>query len=386
MENSENVPNDRQVLTAQSSAEVLLHQHRVLQQKYDALQYQYQLLANSKAGKATLWYWRKKDALKLKWGTVFGKRRLRFISDESCLPSISVIIPTYRPNPYLKQAVRSVLEQDYPAEKLQILISVNGRDVGYAKALREHYKSHESVTVLYTEKQSVGAARNHALSAVDTQCICYLDDDDMLTTGYLRMLANCMVPEVSVVCGPLNDLSMEDGAIENDTYINRAIWAVDEGIYRRYLPLAPLFSSMPAKLYRTSLFKERFTPQDEMIRNSEDVIFWAENYHALQGYVCVCGKDNDEYYVRRLTPGSLSRPSEENQSQFYIQDRIAVLERLETAWDKAGSAQVKKFIQSKINSQKEILVRYLNCLDCEEKKTAMRYIQRSSLKQKKDVL
>lgn len=366
-----------------TDSEELHDRYELLEQQYNILWRKYQKLANSKAGRFMLWYWKKKDVFsKLRKSFSRFWRKRKSIQDQSQLPSVTVIIPTYKHNPFLDDAVQSILNQDYPSDKVVILIAVNGASEEYAQNLQRQYGSNQQIKILYTKIQSVGAARNMALSAVKTECVCYLDDDDMLSEGYLTMLGSHMRRNTTIVCGPLCDYSAEKQGVSEQTYINQTIEDLGEGEYRRSLLLASLFSSLPAKLYRSQLLQNEFKPLDETIRNSEDIIFWAENYHAIRDRIYLCDLSHGEYYIRRLTPGSLSRPLREDRFQFYVTDRLSILERLESLFNQASTEEERNFIQSKIMVQREFLCRFGSTLTGEEKKTANELIQRSTVEEK----
>ena len=372
------LPNDR-------SEEEIRQQYALLLQRYEKLQQQYCLLANSKAGRVTLRYWEFKDRLKESMDIFrregFRLRLKRLPLSPSAWPSISVIIPTYCETPLLDEAVQSVLAQDYPKEKVRILLAVNGADRAYFERLENRYGGVERIKVLYTEKQGAAAARNLAMAEADTECVFYLDDDDWITKGYLRSMAVRMYPDVTFVCAPLCDNDPETGEYSRETYINKALLSAGSGLHNRYSVLAPLLSSMPAKLYRTAMLKEDLRPMDEQIRSSEDVIFWAENYAALRGYAYLCKGNSNECYMRRMTSGSLSRPTS-NDWRIYILDRLAALERLEILLDRAVSDEERQFIAGKASAQKNMLEQYAMTLEEMCRCEAEKMIRESLVKRK----
>ena len=73
------------------------------------------------------------------------KNRKKFI-----LPSITVVIPTYKQNIYIEQSINSVLQQNYNPKKLEIIVSVNGDDVDYFHFLEEKYKDNQRIQIIYT--------------------------------------------------------------------------------------------------------------------------------------------------------------------------------------------------------------------------------------------
>ena len=351
--------------------------YEALRQRYDALWRDYRALADSRLGRLTLRWWEKKDRLRAGLRGLGTKGPVQSL-EEGDLPTVTVILPTYRPQPYLREAVSSALAQDYPPEKLRLILAVNGPDEAYLRQLREEYGQEGRIRMVHTAKQSVGAARNLALRETDTDCVCYLDDDDRLTPGFVRLLASRMAPGVTVACGPLADLRPGSGEADAETYVNRALRSIGEGAYRRSLLLSPLLSTLPGKLYRTELLRG-FAPMDETLPNSEDVVYWAENYRALRGRICLCPPEKGESYLRRLTPGSLSRPRSRDRAKFYVSDRLEVLERLHALLDKAASREERSFLRGKIRDQEGFLKSGLGSLESGEREEALAMLAGSPL-------
>ena len=265
------------------------------------------------------------------------------------LPTVTVVIPTYKDNAYIGACVKSVLNQKYAKGKIQILISVNGTDKEYAEKLEKMYASERSIQVLYCEKQGAAAARNYAKGYINGEYLVYLDDDDYLTSRYLRELAICFSKDVDIVCGRMNDLN-ENGTIITKTYINRTINEKEHRKYKNCWKLTPFFSTVALKMYRTSMIKQVFGDMDENVAHTEDTIFWIENIQKITGKIFVC-KNTKEAYIRRITANSLSRPSDEQSFRFYVTDRMYLIERFSNLIiGSDADERYKKFVQAKIDA------------------------------------
>ena len=94
-------------------------------------------------------------------------------------PKISVVIPAYNAERYLREALESVLAQHYPA--LDILVIDDGSAHGTAGVA-------QSVTgVRYVPQKNAGAAaaRNHGVRLAEGEWIAFLDADYLRTEGKL---------------------------------------------------------------------------------------------------------------------------------------------------------------------------------------------------------
>lgn len=113
-------------------------------------------------------------------------------------PSVSVIMPCYNAAPFIADALRSILAQQYPGD-LEILVVDDGstdESVSVAAAF-------DRVKVLAQQNAGAAAARNLALTQARGDVIAFLDADDLWTAGSLacrveRLLAD---PAAGVVFG-----------------------------------------------------------------------------------------------------------------------------------------------------------------------------------------
>jgi len=90
------------------------------------------------------------------------------------LPRVSVIIPTYNRGRMLKEAIDSVLGQDYPHFELVVV------DDGSTDATAERLKTYgQDLVVIRQPNRGVSAARNAGIAAASGRYIAFLDSDDL---------------------------------------------------------------------------------------------------------------------------------------------------------------------------------------------------------------
>jgi len=87
-------------------------------------------------------------------------------------PLVSVIIPVYNGEKYLREAIQSVLDQDY--RPFEIIVVDDGSTDGSAEIAR----SYPEVRYLFQENQGVSAARNTAIALAGGAFLAFLDADD----------------------------------------------------------------------------------------------------------------------------------------------------------------------------------------------------------------
>lgn len=296
---------------------------------------------------------------------------------EQDFPSISVIIPTYKPNDLIADAIRSCLEQDYPEGKIEIIVSVNGADTQWAEQLTEAYKAYPQIRVVHTPVAGAGAGRNYGKKFIRTEFATYLDDDDYFTKGYLKELASYVAEDVTMVCGWQLD-EEPDGTRRENPYFKDILQKYGGSAYAQPWFAAPYLGGPCMKLYRTSQLQNVWGDFDESLTHTEDIVFWVENVYKPMGKTAVVTAGSGEAYIRRLREDSLSRPSREKAFAFYVMDTIALIERFTKAMlQEARSEAYRDFVRGKIDSANNRLYQYFKECSFEEKCAVAEAVKKS---------
>lgn len=136
---------------------------------------------------------------------------------------VSVVIPTYKRPENLKNALISVLEQEYPDVEV-LVVSDNGVGSPYndetriiINELKLLYPSSNLKLIEHFENRNGAAARNTAIMASSGEHISFLDDDDIYLPGRIdksiQVLRGSRGEVGAVYCGflgwnsPVNDLN-----------------------------------------------------------------------------------------------------------------------------------------------------------------------------------
>ena len=294
-----------------------------------------------------------------KIGRFFAK--LKKIPKRATAPSLTVVVPTHTENAFFYRCIDSLLGQNYPKENLKIIVVVNG-DGNYYNKLKDYFvgggEDTGRVDVRFLQNHNVAAARNYGISVTTSEFISFVDDDDYVTPEFFLSLTEKMTEKINVACGRTADFSEAGIEISSDTPANRVIARYGERIFKDYAKIGRLLSVVWGKVYRTEMLKG-FTPMDETLKDTEDVVYFADNFEKLNGRFYLTSPLSSEYYARRLTENSLSRPNKETKEEFFIEGRREVIERLSAAANRAKSKKAKTFIEKKIKAQEDIVKKYL---------------------------
>ncbi|HET6508474.1 MAG TPA: glycosyltransferase [Baekduia sp.] len=132
------------------------------------------------------------------------------------LPSVAVLIAAYEAEPFIGQAVRSALAQDYPSELVHVVVVDDGSTDGTAAVVEEIAREAGPgrLTLVRQENRgSVGAVSRAAQepAAVEADLLAILDADDAWPAGKLAAQAEVFAqrPDVGLV---YTDMAVIDAA------------------------------------------------------------------------------------------------------------------------------------------------------------------------------
>ncbi|MCX8117420.1 MAG: glycosyltransferase [Desulfobacterota bacterium] len=99
------------------------------------------------------------------------------------MPKVSVIIPTYNRWPMVREAIDSVLAQDF--DDFELIVVDDGSSDGTSEALKEYGRRIRVVG--HVQNRGVSAARNTGLRHARGKYIAFLDSDDLWVKGKLKI-------------------------------------------------------------------------------------------------------------------------------------------------------------------------------------------------------
>jgi hypothetical protein len=109
------------------------------------------------------------------------------------LPTVDVLMPAYNYAHYVSRAVESVLEQDYPADRLRLIVVDDGSTDDTAAVVQAIVDAHPGRIKLISQPNSgPSAAINRALAEADAELIAVLDADDIWLPAKTRRQAELL--------------------------------------------------------------------------------------------------------------------------------------------------------------------------------------------------
>lgn len=117
---------------------------------------------------------------------------------QETFPIVSVIIPTYNYAKYISNAINSVLEQDYPLDKIEIIVMDDGSTDG-TKDVLSHYNNNKAIQYYYQPNQGKASATYKAIQNSNGKYIFNLDADDYFLPGKIRQTVEVFETDESLV-------------------------------------------------------------------------------------------------------------------------------------------------------------------------------------------
>ena len=203
------------------------------------------------------------------------------------MPEISVIVPVYNVEKYLRRCIDSILNQTFSDFEL-ILVDDGSTDASPA-ICDEYAKKDKRVVVIHQQNAGVSQARNAGLDAAKGIYIVFVDSDDYVDELYLEKLYD------SPVDLHVSGYFYVDNQTNNITK-ERVFNTHTEDIYGEYISRFFGLRNVWGKLLKNSIIKNNNIKFPKEISYGEDTIF-------MIGYLNFCrnihfSEETHYYYIQ----------------------------------------------------------------------------------------
>ncbi|MEH7076807.1 glycosyltransferase family 2 protein [Neobacillus drentensis] len=206
---------------------------------------------------------------------------------------ISIIVPIYNVEPYLRKCVESILSQSYT--NIELILVNDGSPDKCGGICDEYAKKDNRIKVIHKENGGLSSARNAGLEIATGDFIGFIDGDDFVDTDMYEILYNLLV-EYSADVVECSFKIVKDSnfqPIENDKIFDGRIESGDNLFALKRLLEYPIRNVAWNKLYKKELFTGLRYP-DKLY---EDGFLAYKIFYKLKKYVFVA---LDKYnYIQR---------------------------------------------------------------------------------------
>lgn len=222
---------------------------------------------------------------------------------------ISIIVPVYNVEPYLRQCLDSILCQT--ERNIEVICVDDGSTDASARILDAYAAADSRVQVIHKENSGLVSARKVGLKAAIGEYIGYVDSDDWIEPDMYERLLTALIREGADVsmCGRFEDTGERCREVRHGfaaaTYDKRAL---TEKIYPGMIVNGAffewgIFPGMTDKLFKRECLEPFQMAVDERITMGEDAVC---TYPALLHVKCICILDECLYHYRQ-NPSSIVR-------------------------------------------------------------------------------
>lgn len=263
------------------------------------------------------------------------------------LPLVSIIIPVYNVEQYIKECIDSILEQTY--NNIEI-IAVDDGSTDMSLDILKRYPNNNLFVYEHSKNKGQAAARNLGMSVSSGEYILFVDSDDLIRKDAVELLVMEMLKnDVSII--RFNATSFYDQTnnefIENaynfSNYLSESIIYKENNMKEFYLS----YTASPV-LY---IIKRNYVLQNN-IQFFEGIIHEDELFTStLYVHLSSAKYINQNLYKRRYRENSTTMNKSEKQLQRSFDSYVIIIEEYKKLLERNSLSNTKKdFIKFRINS------------------------------------
>lgn len=162
---------------------------------------------------------------------------------------ISIIIPVYNVEKYIRQCLESVINQTY--KNLEIIVVNDGTKDSSIKIVEE-YLNDKRIKIINQNNQGLSSARNKGLNEANGEYVFFLDSDDWLEKDAIENLEKGLEKEIEIISANFYSYD-EIKKVRNTNFLNLKYNQIENG---KKLLLNELEIVVWNKLYNTSFLKK----------------------------------------------------------------------------------------------------------------------------------
>ena len=209
---------------------------------------------------------------------------------------VSIIVPVYNAQKYLKRCVDSILQQDYP--HFELILVDDGSEDDSGRICDAYAVQDGRIRVFHQENAGVSAARNWALDMAEGEYVQFLDSDDWIAPEATRLLVGSLerygcdmvISDFYRVSG---ERLAQKGDIEEEKVLSRQEFAA----CMIENPADFYYGVLWNKLYRRRIIEEHKIRMDTDISWCEDFLFNLEYIRHASSFYAL--KVPIYYYLKR---------------------------------------------------------------------------------------
>ena len=169
---------------------------------------------------------------------------------------ISIIVPVYNVEKYLKRCISSIIEQTY--KNIEIILVDDGSTDKSLEICKKYSKTDKRINVYHKKNGGLSSARNYGIKKSKGNYIIFVDSDDYINNFFVEKLYMCLINEqADISCCYFETFSSKDPTynIENKKNIKIDVFDSKQAIINMMYDKG-INNSASCKIYKKELFKK----------------------------------------------------------------------------------------------------------------------------------
>lgn len=247
------------------------------------------------------------------------------------IPKVSVIIPVYNTEEYLRECLDSVVNQTL--KEIEIICVDDGSTDGSLEILKEYAAKDKRIKVIHQENKGVSYARNVGLTNVIGEYIMFIDSDDYILPNTLQVLYDKIKSSNADLLVFGGDIFPDDGTHQWEKSVlsspNKTYDHFDKKIIFNEESVRPFPVN---KVYSSSFMKKFNFMFDTSLSLGEDQLFVCTILPHVNKIIFF---DLKVYIYRVGRPNSAMTQNNKNLYK-KLNDHITILNKIAEYWSKIG--------------------------------------------------
>lgn len=169
-------------------------------------------------------------------------------------PLVSVVVPIYNVEPYLRECVNSILGQTY--SNTEIILVDDGSTDGSSLICDEYSKRDSRIRVIHKANGGLSDARNTGLDDAHGDFVTFVDSDDWLEPNMIERCMNLIEINNADFCGASFMLAYRDHKVPNHVFAKGPEVYSKEEALAKYLFNTNIGVCIWGSVHRRSLWDE----------------------------------------------------------------------------------------------------------------------------------
>lgn len=185
------------------------------------------------------------------------------------MKKISVILPVYNVEKYVRKCLLSIVEQSY--QNFEVLIVDDGSTDNFFKEIEDIVAENKNIKIYQKVNGGLASARNFGLEKANGDYILFIDSDDWIEKDLFKTLVENLSDE-DILIFNLGEYSNKEGKIITNRRIkniNKELLKINEG----YIFLDEVPNGATIKIYKRSFIEKNNFRFNEGLKLYEDT-YW----------------------------------------------------------------------------------------------------------------